>query len=91
MAFKDYFQKELFELQNTHHIRELQLSKLRQRMRLFYDKSPIIKIFLDAVDVEPEKITMEKFREVIISIYWRVIVNLFHAGTSYCRKLTIFL
>ena len=28
---------------------------------------------------------------VIGSIYWRVIVNLFHAGSSYCRKLTIFL
>jgi phenylacetate-CoA ligase len=65
MAFKDYFQKDLFEIQNSRHIKELQLSKLRQRMKLFYGKSPIIKIFLDAVNVKPETITFEKFHEVI--------------------------
>ena len=65
MAFKDYFQKDLYDLQNTTHIKELQLQRLRQRMKLFYGKSPIVKMLLDSFKVNPETITFEKFREIV--------------------------
>ena len=65
MSFKDCFQKDLYELQNTRKVREMQIQKLRRRMKEFYEKSPIIKLLLDAATVDPETITLEKFREIM--------------------------
>jgi len=65
MNFYNYFQKDIYELQNTEKIKGLQLQKLRQRMKLFYDKSSIIKIILDATKIDAETITLKQFREVI--------------------------
>ncbi len=65
MGFRDYFQKEIYEMQNTPRVKEMQLDALRRRMTEFYGKSPVVKIFLDAAEIDPATITLEQFRQVV--------------------------
>ena len=62
MSFKDHFQKDMYDIQNSQEVRALQFEKLRLRMKHFYGRSPLIKLILDAMSIEPSKITMEQFR-----------------------------
>jgi len=55
----------MYDLQNTKQVREMQLKKLRERMVYFYHKSPIIKLILDASEIDPATITLEKFRGTV--------------------------
>ncbi len=63
MAFDDYFDERLYRLQNTEEIKEIQLAKLRQHLARFYQKSPMIKAFVDSQGIAPEKMTLEAFRK----------------------------
>jgi len=65
MGFKDYFQKDMYEIQNTADVKKIQFDKLRKRMAEFYQKSPIVKGILDAAKVDPASITMEQFHETV--------------------------
>ncbi len=65
MSFEKYFQKDMYDIQNTKEVRELQLEKLRLRMQHFHERSILIKLFLDAANIDPSKITMEQFRQAV--------------------------
>ena len=65
MSFKEYFQKDMYDIQNTKEVRELQLEKLRLRLQHFHERSFIIKLFLDAASIDPSTITLEQFRQAV--------------------------
>ena len=65
MGFRDYFQKDLYDNQNTPYVKKIQLEKLRKRMVEFYGKSPVIKAILEAKKIDPASISLEQFREAI--------------------------
>jgi phenylacetate-CoA ligase len=63
MAFEDYFDEKMYRMQNTPAVKEIQLQKLRKHLAKFYQQSPLVKMFIDSQGVEPEKITLEVFRQ----------------------------
>ena len=65
MGFDRYFEKDLYDLQNTPAVRDMQLAKLRKRLKDFHGRSIIVKLLLDAAGADPETITLERFREIV--------------------------
>ncbi len=65
MNLKTYFQKDMYDILNTEKVKALQLEKLRSRLKLFYKKSPAVKMLLDLTKIDPSKVTLEQFREAV--------------------------
>jgi phenylacetate-CoA ligase len=63
MAFEDYFDEKMYRIQNTPEVKEIQLHKLRKHLAASYNRSNMIKMFIDSQGVPPEKMTMEVFRQ----------------------------
>ncbi len=65
MAFRDYFQKELYSMQNSPEIRELQLRSLRERLQSFSERSPLINMIVENTGLNPQEVTLEQFSEAV--------------------------
>ena len=63
MAFDEYFDINLYLIQNTSEIKEIQLQKLRKHLTKFYAQSPLVKMFIDSQGLKPEKMTLDGFRK----------------------------
>jgi len=65
MGFRDYFKKDMYDIQNTNQVKEIQIEKLRKRMVYFYQKSSMVKAILDSKKIDPVSISLEQFREAV--------------------------
>ncbi len=65
MAFEDYFQEDIYYRQNTPEMKDLQLRKLRERLQLFSESSPLVSMLVENMGLNPREITMEEYTEKV--------------------------
>lgn len=63
MSFQKYFQKDMYDLQNTPQMKAIQLEKFRYQIVNFCNKSKAVKSVLDAKKIDPVSISLEQFRD----------------------------
>ncbi len=65
MAFRDYFQEDMYYRQNSAEMKDLQLRKLRERLKIFSESSPLVNMLIENTGIKPEEVTMEQYNAAV--------------------------
>lgn len=65
MSFKKYFQKDLYYKQNTPELKELQLRKLRERLKLYNERSPLVNMLIENTGLNPDTVTFDEYNSAV--------------------------